>query len=126
MSEKKILKVMDWTDEGEIITDNGTYKLSDKVMAFFKPITNRDYEFTINGDLITYVNFNTDQEKTEPKSEEKKSSFGGTIKDKQILAQSTLKEAVNIAIANWQHDVDVEKVKHIHKELMEYMMEEFY
>ena len=122
MSEKKILKVMDWTDEGEIITDNGTYKLSDKVMAFFKPITDRTYEFSINGDLITYVNFNTDQEK----SEEKISSFGGTIKDKQILAQSTLKEAVNIAIAKWQHDVDVEKVKHIHQELMVYMIENYY
>jgi len=47
-------------------------------------------------------------------------------KQNKILAQSTLKEAVNIAIANNAPDVTLKDIMQIHKELYDYMSNEGY
>lgn len=132
----------------------GTLALSSKVKGFFKPWENHIYSVRIEDDTIVFVDFEesnrlqkTEEEaqkkeskKEEPKKEEPKEEktktqepkkqgtgeFGGTIKDKQILAQSTMRHATELAIARNGSETSVEDIFEIHDQLMEGLIKRYF
>lgn len=132
--QKTTITVKNLLNEGKsVLTDEGEYEIADK-LNWYKFTTGKEYNVTIQDNTIVYARLSEEQASKD--KEKKKSSQNNShpintnnqYEDRQhsIIAQSTLKEAVNLAIAKYRDDVDIWNVEEIHRKLYKYMINKEY